>query len=88
MNGTAWTHDDLYVNLREEVQLVRGQYGVPSIDFVPDFELTPVRYAQLGDIVPVGKHVGIVFDIEENRGVRELSIVLDSLRVVLKRVSA
>jgi hypothetical protein len=68
--------------------MVRGQYGVPSIDFVPDFELTPVRDAQLGDIVPVGKHVGIVFDIEENRGVREISIVLDSLRVVLKRVSA
>jgi hypothetical protein len=88
MNGTAWTHDDLYVNLREEVLMVRGQYGVPSIDFVPDFELTPVREAQLGDIVPVGKHVGIVYDIEENRGVRELSIVLDSLRVVMKRVSA
>ena len=88
MNGTAWTHDDLYVNLREEVLMVRGQYGVPSIDFVPDCELTPVREAQLGDIVPVGKHVGIVYDIEENRGVRELSIVLDSLRVVMKRVSA
>jgi hypothetical protein len=86
--ATTWTHDDLLVNLREEVQSVRGQYGVPSIDHVPDFELTPVRYAQLGDIVPVGKHVGIVFDIEENRGTREVSIVLDSLRVILKRVSA
>lgn len=86
--ATAWTHDDLLINLREEVQMVRGQYGVPSIDHVPDFELTPLRFAQLGDIVPVGKHVGIVFDIEENRGVREFSIVLDSLRVVLKRVTA
>lgn len=88
MSTTAWTHDDLLVNLREEVQAVRGQYGVPSIDFVPDFELVPLREAQCGDIVPVGSKVGIVYDIAENRGVREFYIVLDTLRVVMKRVSA
>ena len=88
MNTTAWTHDDLLVNLREEVQLVRGQYGIPSIDFAPHHEIVPVREAQLLDLVPVGKHVGIVYDINENRGVREVAIVLDTLRVVMKRVSA
>jgi hypothetical protein len=88
MNSTAWTHDDLLVNLRDEVRMVREQYGVPSIDFVPDFELVPMREAQLGDIVPVGKRVGIVFDIEENRNVREISVVLDNTKVIIKRVSA
>ena len=88
MKDTAWTHDDILINLREEVQNVRGQYGVPSIDFVPDFELTPLREAFLNDIVPVGKHIGIVYDVVENRGVRDLYIVLDTLRVVVKRVSA
>jgi hypothetical protein len=88
MNGTAWTHDDLLVNLREEVQNVRGQYGIPSLDFVPDHELTPLREAYFNDIVSIGKHIGIVYDIVENRGVRDLYIVLDTLRVVTKRVSA
>ena len=88
MSSTAWTHNDLLINLREEVMAVRGQYGVPSIDHVPDFELLPLREAQCGDLVPVGSKVGIVYDIAESMGVRELSIVLDTLRVVMKRVSA
>lgn len=86
--ATAWTHDDLHVDLRGMIDDVRGQYGVPSIDHVPDFELTRLRDAWHNDIVSVGKHIGIVYDVAENRGVRELSIVLDSLRVVIKRVSA
>lgn len=85
----AWTHNDLLVNLKDEVLEVRGEYGVPSLDFIPDFELVPVRYAQLGDLVPVSKgRVGIVYDISESMGVREVSIVLDNFRVMIKRVSA
>lgn len=85
----AWTHDDLLVNLKAEVLEVRGEYGVPSLDFIPDFELVPVRYAQLGDLVPVGKgRVGIAYDISESMGLREVSIVMNNFRVVIKRVKA
>ena len=51
---TAWTHDDLLVNLKDEVNEVKSFYNVPSLDHVPDFELTPLKYAQLGDLVPLG----------------------------------
>jgi hypothetical protein len=83
----AWTHDDLLVNLKAEVQDVVEFYGIPSLDYVPDHELTPLKYAQLGDLVPLGKgKVGIVFDVVESRGVAEISIVTATLRVVLKRI--
>jgi len=86
--NTAWTHDDLLVNLKEEVQEVKHSYGVPSLDHVPDCELVPLQYAQLGDLVPLSKgRVGIVFDIAENRGVAEFSIVTSTLRVVMKRIT-
>ena len=86
---TAWTHDDLLVNLKDEVNEVKNFYNVPSLDHVPDFELTPLKYAQLGDLVPLGKgRVGIVFDVVESFGVMELSIVASNLRVVMKRVNA
>jgi len=88
MEGTAWTKDDLLVNLREEVKAVKEFYNVPTLEHVPDFELTRLVDAWHGDIVAVGKHVGIEFDVVENRGVRELSIVLNSLRVIIKRVNA
>ena len=85
---TAWTHDDLLVNLKDEVNEVKEFYNVPSLDHVPDFELTTVKYAQLGDLVPLGKgRVGIVFDRVENRGVVEFAIVGSTLRVVMKRIS-
>lgn len=85
----AWTHDDLLVNLKDEVNEVKAFYNVPSLDHVPDFELTAVKYAQLGDLVPLGKgRVGIVYDIAESMGARELSIVASNLRVVIKRVTA
>lgn len=86
---TAWTHDDLLTDLKAEVLEVRKEYGVPSLNHVPDFELVPLAYAQLGDLVHIGKgRVGIVFDIAEVRNCVELSIVSDKFRVVMKRVSA
>lgn len=88
MNGTAWTHDDLLVNLKAEVAQVKHAYGIPSIDHAPDCDLVPLEEAQLGDLVPLGKgRVGIVFDIAENRGVAEFSIVTSTLRVVMKRIA-
>jgi hypothetical protein len=87
--NTAWTHDDLLTDLKAEVLEVRKEYGVPSLNHVPDFELVPLQYAGLGDLVHIGKgRVGIVFDVVESMGVRELSIVASNLRVVMKRVSA
>lgn len=86
---TAWTHNDLLADLKAEVLEVRKEYGVPSLNHVPDFELTTLKYAQLGDLVHVGKgRVGIVYDIAENRGVNEFSIVMDNFRVIMKWVSA
>jgi len=86
--NTAWTKDDLLVDLQAEVQEVKAFYNVPSLNHVPDFELVPLREAQLGDLVPLSKgRVGIVFDRVENRGVVEFAIVGDTLRVVMKRIS-
>jgi uncharacterized protein YkvS len=88
MATTAWTHDDMMVNLKAYVQDAKHEYGIPNLDCAPDCELVPVRFAQIGDLVPLGKgRVGVVFDIAENRGVMEVSIVSSTLRVVLKRVA-
>ncbi len=86
--ATAWTHDDMMVNLTAYVQDAKHEYGIPNLDCAPDCELVPVRFAQIGDLVPLGKgRVGVVFDIAENRGVVEVSIVSSTLRVVLKRIA-
>jgi len=85
---TAWTKDDLLVDLQAEVQEVKAFYNVPSLNHVPDCELVDLREAALGDLVPLGKgRVGIVFDRVENRGVIEFAIVGSTLRVVMKRIS-
>lgn len=85
---TAWTHDDLLVNLSAYVADAKREYGIPSLDCAPDCELVPLQFAQIGDLVPIGKgRVGVVFDIAENRGVAEFSIVTSTLRVVMKRIS-
>jgi uncharacterized protein YkvS len=89
MATTAWTHDNMMVNLTAYVQDAKHEYGIPNLDCAPDCELVPVKFAQIGDLVPIGKgRVGVVFDIAENRGVAEVSIVSSNLRVVLKRVRA
>jgi hypothetical protein len=84
---TAWTHDDLLTDLKAEVLEVRKEYGVPSLNHIPDFELRTLNHAGLGDLVHIGKgRVGIVYDISESLGVRELRIVTDKFRVIMKRV--
>lgn len=83
--NTAWTHTDILVNLTEEVQAVRSEYNVPTLDFIPDFELTLVKYAQLGDLVPLGKgRVGIVFDIIDHADTQALAIVANNGRVITR----
>lgn len=87
--NTAWTHNDLLVNLEAEIQDTLHFYGVRKLEQVPDMELSTLAEARLGDLVPLAKgRVGIVFDIAENRDVRELSIVYGNARVVMRRVSA
>lgn len=84
--NTAWTHDSILINLTEEVAQVKHSYGVPHLDHVPDFELSPIRYAELGDLVKLKNGaVGIVFDIVEEYGQRVLAIVVNSGRVITKR---
>lgn len=86
---TAWTHDDTLADIKAEVLEVRKEYGVPSLNHIPDFELTPLTHAQLGDLVHIGKgRIGIVYDIAQAGNAMELSIVADNFRVIMKRVSA
>lgn len=88
MAATAWTHDDLLVNLKAHVAEVKHSYGIPSLDHAPDCDLVLLEDARIGDLVPLGKgRVGIVYDIEENRGVAEFSIITATCRVVMKRVA-
>ena len=83
--NTAWTGADTLANLTEEVLAVRNEYNVPTLDFIPDFELTLVKYAQLGDLVPLGKgRVGIVYDIIDHADTQALAIVANSGRVVTR----
>ncbi len=83
--NTAWTHEDTLFNLTAEVQAVRSEYNVPTLDFIPDFELTLVKHARLGDLVPLGKgRVGIVYDISDNGVTEALACVADNGRVITK----
>jgi len=83
--NTAWTHTDTLVNLTAEIKAVREEYNVPTLDFIPDFELTLVKYAQLGDLVPLGKgRVGIVYDIADNADTQVRAIVANNGRVITR----
>jgi len=87
--NTAWTDADTLVNLTAEIKAVREEYNVPTLDFIPDFELTLVKYAQLGDLVPLGKgRVGIVFDIADHGDTQALAIVSNNGRVITRQRKA
>lgn len=87
--NTAWTHTDTLVNLEAEIKAQREFYNVPTLDFIPDFELTLVKYAQLGDLVPLGKgRVGIVFDIADHADSQAVAIVGNNGRVITRQRKA
>ena len=52
---TAWKHDDTLADLKAEVLEVRMEYGVPSLNHVPDFELCTLKYAQCGHLCECGE---------------------------------
>lgn len=87
--NTAWTHDDVLVDLAGEIAAVKEFYGIPSLDFVPDFELVRMQDARVGDVVHIGKNRnGIVIDIIEERGRVALAIVTERGRVITRTFSA
>lgn len=88
MKETYWDSHDMLINVSDEIKAVRESYAVPHLDYVPDFELTPVRVACLGDLVKLKNgSVGIVIDSAEEFGQRVLAIVVNSGRVITKRVA-
>jgi hypothetical protein len=87
MKETYWDSHDLLVNVSEEIAYVKGSYGIPHLDHAPDCELSPMREAVRGDLVKLRNgSVGIVLDEQEEYGQRVLAIVVNSGRIVTKRV--
>jgi hypothetical protein len=87
MKETFWDSHDLLVNVSDEIQAVKQAYGIPHLDHVPDFELTPSRMAGHGDLVKLKNgSVGIVLDVAEEYGQTVLAIVVNSGRIITKRV--
>jgi hypothetical protein len=85
MNATAWTQDDLLINLTDELRAVKEFYNVPSLNHVPDCELTLVKYAQVGDLVHVKSgRVGICIDVHTCGGAEYVALLMDNGRVIVK----
>ena len=86
---TAWTHDDLLVNLDAEVNEVKWELGIESFKEIPDFVIVPnhqMHHAKIGDIIQLanGKNA-VIFDIVETPTALEITAVTESLRVIVKR---
>lgn len=86
---TAWTHDDLLVNLDAEVNEVKWELGIESLNEIPDFMILKsheIHHAKIGDILQLanGKNC-IIFDIVETPTALEITAVTESLRVIQKR---
>jgi len=87
MKETFWASGDVLVNVTEEIHAVKQSYGIPHLDHVPDHELTPSRMAGHGDLVKLKNgSVGIVLDVVEEYGQTVLAIVVNSGRIITKRV--
>ena len=87
MKETFWANGDVLMDVTEEIQAVKQAYGIPHLDHVPDFELTPSRMAGHGDLVKLKNgSVGIVLDVVEEYGQTVLAIVVNSGRIITKRV--
>lgn len=88
MKETYWDSHDMLINVSDEILAVRQSYAVPHLDHVPDHELTPVRMAGHGDLVKLRNgSIGIVLDVVEEFGQRVLAIVVNSGRIITKRVA-
>ena len=86
---TAWTHDDLQVNLEGIVNDVKWIYGIDSIDEIPSCELVPnfqLDQARIGDVIQLknGKNA-LIFDVVETSSTTELVYVTNSYRIGTKR---
>lgn len=86
---TAWTHDDLLVNLEGHVNEVKWELGIENFKEIPDFVIVPnhqMHHAKIGDILQLanGKNA-VIFDIVETPTALEISAVTESLRVIVKR---
>lgn len=87
MKETYWDSHDLLVNVTDEIHAVKQAYGIPHLDHVPDHELTPSRMAGHGDLVKLRNGaVGIVIDVAEEYAQTVLAIVVNSGRIITKRV--
>ena len=76
-----YMNEDLFANLTLEVKQIRKQYGIHTLEHVPESELSALSEAYAGDLVRKGKHVGIVYDVKSCGGNEALSIVFNSGRV-------
>jgi len=76
----TYANEDLFANLTEEIKQVRAFYNIPTLEHVPDSELSLLGEAHAGDLVRKGKHVGIVYDVISCGGNEALAIVFNSGR--------
>ena len=77
----TYANEDLFADLTAEIAEVKAFYNVPTLEHVPDSEISSLSQAHAGDLVRKGKHVGIVFDIIACGGNEALRIVFNSGRV-------
>jgi hypothetical protein len=76
----TYMNEDLFADLTAEIKQVRAFYNIPTLEHVPDSELSLLGEAHAGDLVRKGKHVGIVFDVISCGGNEALAIVFNSGR--------
>ena len=89
-NNIAWTHDYIMINLDDEIDAVKQDYGVNSFKDIPISLLKLPRLACIGDLTQLTPtRVGIVIDIQEySWGVIEVTIVTDKFKVFKKQYLA
>jgi len=78
--SNIYANNDLFADLTAEIAEVKAFYNVPTLEHVPDSELSLLGSARAGDLVRKGKHVGIVFDVISCGGNEALAIVFNSGR--------
>ena len=79
--SNIYMNADLFADLTAEIALVKKSYNIPTLEHAPECELSPLSQAHAGDLVRKGKHVGIVYDVQNCGGMEALAIVFNSGRV-------